>query len=118
MTITSVGFLTLAAWISMAAFGAIITAFNFDDAYRDYRAMTDARLGNGRLLVAKVSLWNEATRLAAHVLLMIAGILVAARQFNPDPPPASLYVRSTILLVIVALVSQTISLRWLRHKIR
>lgn len=113
----SVGFLTLAAWITMAAAGAVVTAFNLVDAYRDYRVLKGVGQVNGRMLVARVALWNEATRLAAHVLLLIAGILVAGRQINPNPPPTSLYVRAVILMTIVALVSQTISLRWLRRKL-
>lgn len=117
MTIT-VGLVTITAWIAMAAVGALITAFNLGDAMRDYRALRSLGYVNGRALVAKVALWNEGTRLLAHLLLLIAGALVAWRQFNPDPPPASLYVRATILVTLVALVSQTISLRWLRHRIR
>lgn len=117
MTI-SIGLVTIAAWIALAAVGVIVTAFNLEDALIDYRTLKAAGLSNGRALVAKVALVNEATRITAHILLLIAGILVATRQFKADPPPTSLYVRSVILLVIVMLVSQTVTLRWLRHKIR
>lgn len=101
----------------MAAAGAVITAFNLRDAYKDLRFQAKRNLVNGRVLIARVTLANEATGFVAHVLLLIAGCLVAAVQYNPDPPPASLYVRSAILLTIAILVSHSIVLRWLRHRL-
>lgn len=114
----SVGFWTITAWIALTTTGAIVSIFNLRDAWIDMRILQERRLVNGRTLIAKVSLVNEVTRLVAHVLLLIAGILVAAVQFNADPPPASLYVRSAILMTIIILVTNTIVERWVRHRLK
>lgn len=113
----SVGFLTITAWIVLTATGALVSAFNLRDAWIDIKILQERRLVNGRTLIAKVALANEATRLVAHVLLLVAGSLVAAVQFNANPPPASLYVRSAILATIIILVTNTIVERWLRHRL-
>lgn len=113
----SVGFLTITAWIAMTATGAVVSIFNLRDAWIDMKILQERRLINGRTLIAKVSLANEASRLLAHILLLIAGILVAAVQFNANPPPASLYVRSAILITIAILVANTIVERWVRHRL-
>lgn len=117
MNPTSIGFITIAAWIVLTSLGVSVAALNLWDSWVDLRLVKEARISNGRVLVAKVALWTESSRLLAHVLLLIAGILVAAVQFNPVPPPASLYVRSVILLTISILVAHTLLARWLRHKL-
>lgn len=113
----SVGFLTITAWIILTAVGVVMAGWNLRDSLIDYRFVKEKRLRNGRVLVAKVAVVSEVTRLIAHILLLIAGSLVAAVQFNANPPPASLYVRSAILLTIAILVSHTILARWLRHRL-
>lgn len=114
----SVGFITIAAWIILTAVGVVMAGWNLRDSLLDYRfAKEQHHLMNGRVLVAKVAIVSEVSRLAAHCLLLVAGILVAAVQFNANPPPASLYVRSAILLTIAILVSHTILARWLRHRL-
>lgn len=113
----SVGFLTITAWIVLTAIGAVVSIFNLRDAWIDMKILQERRLVNGRTLIAKVSLANEASRLVAHTLLLIAGSLVAAVQFNANPPPASLYVRSAILITIIILVTNTIVERWVRRRL-
>lgn len=113
----SIGFLTITAWIVLTATGAVVSVFNLRDAWIDIKILQERGLVNGRALIAKVALANEATRLVAHSLLLVAGIMVAAVQFNPNPPPASLYVRSAILMTIAILVTNTIVERWLRHRL-
>lgn len=114
---SSVGFWTITAWIVLTAVGAVVSIFNLRDAWIDMKILQDRRLVNGRTLIAKVGLANEASRFVAHCLLLAAGILVAAVQFNANPPPASLYVRSAILMTIIILVTNTIVERWVRHKL-
>lgn len=72
---------------------------------------------NGRATIARVAIVNEVTRLLAHLLLLLSGILIASTQFSASPPPVSLYVRSTIIFTIAILVFHTLLLRWLRHKL-
>lgn len=111
------GLITISLWIGMAAVGVVIAAFNLYDAVADLRWLEQQGSVNGRFPVARVAVLNEATGLLALLLLLTGGILVANVQYNPDPPPASLYVRGTILLTIAILVSHTITLRWLRHRL-
>lgn len=115
--LTSVGFITIAAWIVLTSIGVGVAGLNLWDSWVDFRLVKEARISNGRVLVAKVALWTETSRLLAHALLLVAGILVAAVQFNPVPPPASLYVRGVILLTISILVGHTLLARWLRRKL-
>lgn len=114
---TSIGFITITAWIVMTSIGVGVAGLNLWDSWVDFSYVREARISNGRVLVAKVALWTESSRLVAHALLLVAGILVAAVQFNPVPPPASLYVRSVILLTISILVGHTLLARWLRHRL-
>lgn len=114
---SSVGFWTITAWIVLTAIGAVVSIFNLRDAWIDMKILQERHLVNGRTLIAKVGIANEVSRLVAHILLLIAGIMVAAVQFNADPPPASLYVRSAILMTIIILVTNTIVERWVRHKL-
>lgn len=114
---TSVGFITIAAWIVLTSLGVVVATLNLWDSWRDFLYVREARIFNGRVLVAKVALVTESSRLLAHALLLVAGILVAAVQFNPVPPPASLYVRGVILLTISILVAHTLLALWLRHKL-
>lgn len=113
----SVGFITIAAWIVLTSLGVVVAGLNLWDSWMDLDIVRDARIKNGRVLVAKVALITEASRLLAHCLLLVAGILVAAVQFNPVPPPASLYVRGVILSTIIILVAHTLLARWLRRKL-
>lgn len=115
--LTSIGFITITAWIVLAATGIVVTTLNLWDSWFDLVFVKESRIKNGRVLIAKVALVSEATRLVAHVLMLVAGILVAAVQFNPEPPPASLYVRSAILATLAILVSHTIIARWLRRRL-
>lgn len=112
-----IGFVTITLWIVLAAVGVAVTAFNLYDAGGDL-AFLRKQAANGRTLVAQVGIANEIARLVALTLLLVAGLLVAQVQYNPDPPPASLYVRSVIILTIAVLVAQTIVQRWLRLKLR
>lgn len=114
---TSIGFITITAWIVLTSIGVGVAALNLWDSWVDFRFVREAQISNGRVLVAKVALWTESSRLVAHTLLLVAGILVAAVQFNPVPPPASLYVRGVILLTISILVAHTLLARWLRRKL-
>lgn len=113
----SIGFITITAWIVLAATGILVSILNLWDSWGDYVYVRESKLVNGRVLIAKVGLVTEIMRLAAHTLMLIAGILVAAVQFNPEPPPASLYVRCAILTTLAILVSQTIIAFWLRRKL-
>lgn len=113
----SIGFLTITAWIVLTATGAVVSIFNLHDAWIDMKILQERRIENGRTIIAKVSLANEVTRLVAHCLLLVAGIMVAAVQYNANPPPASLYVRSAILATITILVTNTIVDRWVRHRL-
>lgn len=114
---TSVGFITIVAWIVLTSLGVGVATLNLWDSWVDFRVVQEEQISNGRVLVAKVALWTETSRLLAHVLLLVAGVLVAAVQFNPMPPPASLYVRGVILLTISILVGHTLLARWLRRKL-
>lgn len=115
--VTSAGFITIAAWIILTSVGVSVAALNLWDSWVDLRFVAKAHISNGRVLVATVALWTESSRLLAHVLLLVAGILVAAVQFNPVPPPASLYVRGVILTTIAILVAHTLLARWLRRRL-
>lgn len=114
----SVGFVTIAMWIGMTAFGVIVGLINLRAAHADlkYQIGKQERQWQ-RALIAKVNIANEIMRVVVHTLLFVAGVLVAWVQFNPDPPPASLYVRCVILLTIATLVSQTLIHRWLRVRL-
>lgn len=114
---TSIGFITITLWIVLAATGIVVTILNLWDSWGDYLFVRESKVVNGRALIAKVALISEATRLVAHVLMLVAGILVAAVQFNPEPPPASLYVRCAILATLAILVSHTFIAFWLRRKL-
>lgn len=114
----SVGLVTISMWIGMTAFGALVSLLNLRASHADLKAQIgrpDQRWQ--RALIAKVNIANEIGRIVVHTLLFVAGVLVAWVQFNPDPPPASLYVRGVILLTIAILVSQTLVHRWLRHRL-
>lgn len=110
-----IGDVTITLWIATAACGVGVTAWNLRDAWLDLRALDTLKLKNGRRLIAHVALANEAALLIACLLLFVAGILVAAIQYNPNPPPASLYVRSAIMLTILILVLNSVVSRWRRH---
>lgn len=114
---TSIGFITITLWIVLAGTGIAVTILNLWDSWGDYLYVRESKVVNGRALIAKTALVSEVTRLVAHVLMLVAGILVAAVQFNPEPPPASLYVRCAILATLAILVSHTIIAFWLRRKL-
>lgn len=115
----SVGFVTIAMWIGLAAFGAVLSVWNLVDAHGDYEYQRSRQdILWRRRLIAIVNEIEEAMRVIVHTLMFIAGVLVAWVQFNPEPPPASLYVRGVILLGIVTLVAQTLMHRWLRHRLK
>lgn len=114
----SVGLITISLWIGMAAFGVVVALVNLRAARKDLQH----QIGRPeplwqRILIAKVNTANEIMRVVVLTLLLIAGSLVAAVQFTADPPPASLYVRSVILLTIATLVSQSLIHRWLRVRL-
>lgn len=114
----SIGFITIALWIGMTALGAIVSAINLWTAYSDLRYQVgkqDQRWQ--RMLIARTNYANELMRVVVHTLLFIAGVLVARGQFNPDPPPASIFIRCVILLTIATLLSQSIVHRWLRRRL-
>lgn len=115
----TVGLVTISMWIIMSGFGAIVSLFNLEVARQDFAHQVDrsTRLPQ-RELIAKVNIVNEILRCIVLILLFIAGVLVAWVQFTPDPPPASLYVRSVILLTISVLVTNSLIHRWLRHKLK
>lgn len=113
------GLVTIVMWISMSAIGIIISCFNILDSRKDLvhqLHMTERR--RERRLIAKVNMINEVMRFIVLILFLIAGILVAAVQFSANPPPASLYVRSVILLTIAMLVAKTLLHRWLRYELK
>lgn len=114
---TSIGFITITLWIVLAAIGIAVTTLNLWASWGDFVYVRESQVVNGRALTAKTALVSEATRLVAHVLMLVAGILVAAVQFNPEPPPASLYVRCAILATLAILVSHTIIAFWLRRRL-
>lgn len=111
----SVGLVTIAMWIGLTGFGAIVGLVNLQAARDDFEVQRGRQWW--RVLTAKVNIAFEILRVVAHVLLFVAGVLVAWVQFNPDPPPASLYVRCVILFVIASLVAETLVHRWLRHRL-
>lgn len=115
----SVGFVTIALWISMAFAGAIVAAVNLRAARGDRKYQLGKQEQQWRrVLIAKVNATTELLRLAAHTLLFVAGVLVAWRtEFNPNPPGTSLYVRCVLLFVIAALLTETLLHRWLRHRL-
>lgn len=115
--LTSIGFITIAAWIILTSLGVLGAGLNLWGSWGDFLYVKKARIADDRVLFAKVALWLEASRLLAYVLLLVAGVLVAAVQFNPVPPPASLYVRGVILLTICILVAHTLLALWLRRKL-
>lgn len=114
----SVGLVTISLWIGLAGVGAVASLVNLRAARADlrYQAGRPEPLWQ-RALIARVNLAFEIMRVVAHTLLFVAGVLVAWVQFNPEPPPASLYVRGVILVTIGILVSQTLVHRWLRHRL-
>lgn len=114
----SVGLVTIAIWIGLTAFGLIVSLINLRAARGDLRhQIGQQEIRWQRALIAKVNIAFESMRVVVHTLLFVAGVLVAWVQFNPDPPPASLYVRCVILLTIATLVSQTLIQRWLRVRL-
>lgn len=118
MEITT-GLVTIAMWIGLSGFGALVSFVNLLIAREDLKyQIGKAERRYALTLIAKVNIANEIMRCVVLLLLFIAGILVASVQFSADPPPASLYVRSVILLTITVLVTNTLLHRWLRHKLR
>lgn len=114
----STGLVTICMWIGLSGFGVILSIFNILDARKDHVRqirMTERR--RERILIARVNMANEIMRFVVLTLLLIAGILVASVQFSAEPPPASLYVRSVILLTITTLVTKTLLQRWLRREL-
>ena len=118
MEITT-GLVTISMWIFMSGFGIVVSFINILIAREDLiYQVGKLKKHYSRSLIAKVNIANEIMRCVVLLLLFISGILVAAVQFAPNPPPASLYVRGVILLTIAVLVTNTLLQRWLRHKLR
>lgn len=115
MQITT-GLVTISLWIVMSGFGALVSFLNLAVAREDFiYQIGKTEKHRTRALIAKVNIANELMRCIVLILLFIAGVLVSWVQFTPDPPPASLYVRSVILLTIAVLVTNTLLHRWLRR---
>lgn len=114
-----------ALWISVALASAIVTGFNLYDAWLDRKALIAENIGNGRRVVASVTIFTESTRILIHLIFLSIGILAA---FLPDPPPqVSLpeiqvvltgMVRWGLIASSFILMTQSILLRWMRYKLR
>lgn len=117
--LVTVGGVTIALWIGMAAFGAVVSSINLWAAHNDLKYQVGKQEFRWqRALIARVNMTNEIMRVIVHTLLFVAGVMVAWRTtFNPNPPGTSLYVRAVILLTIATLVSQTLIHRWLRVRL-
>lgn len=114
----SVGLVTISMWIGMSGFGVLVSLVNLRAARADFKHQSgqqDRRWQ--RALIAQVNYANEYMRTVAHVGLFWAGTLIARGQIDPSPPPVSLYVRGVILFVIAVFVAQTLTHRWLRHRL-
>lgn len=113
----NIGLITIGMWIVFTTVGVLASAFNLRNSILDLRYVQSLRLVNGRALVAKTAIFSESLRLTAHLLLLTAGCLVASDQINPNPPPASLVIRSAIILTIVVLLVSTLTAQWLRRRL-
>lgn len=114
----SVGLITIAYWIGASALGAVVSPVNLWVSRGDLKYQIGKQEQEWRrVLVAKVNFFFEALRIVIFVSMLVAGVLVAWVQFNPDPPAASLYVRGCILLILTSLVTETLVRRWLRVRL-
>lgn len=114
----TVGGVTIGLWIAMTAVGVIVASINLWVARGDLRHQIGKRERRWeRILIAKVNFTFEVLRVAAHGGLFVAGVMIAWKQFNPNPPGVSLYIRGVIMFAIAVLLTESLVHRWLRVRL-
>jgi hypothetical protein len=84
------------AWIGFAAIGALISAYNLIESWKDWKALKAHKIGNGRKTLAETTILAEVIRVVVQLYLIVIGvwalaILPDATTYVPVPLPVEIF---------------------------